>query len=46
MQTETETIRHEKVLGSIAKFGREVIPAFRGAKAKAGTATVNGARGL
>ena len=36
---QTETIPHDKVMGSIEKFGGEVIPAFRGAKTKAGAAT-------
>ena len=36
---QTETVPHDKVMGSIDKFGREVIPAFRGAEAKAGAAT-------
>jgi alkanesulfonate monooxygenase SsuD/methylene tetrahydromethanopterin reductase-like flavin-dependent oxidoreductase (luciferase family) len=35
---QTETIPHEKVMGSIEKFGKEVIPAFTKAKAKAGAA--------
>jgi alkanesulfonate monooxygenase SsuD/methylene tetrahydromethanopterin reductase-like flavin-dependent oxidoreductase (luciferase family) len=36
---QTETIPHEKVMGSIEKFGREVIPALQSATSKAGTAT-------
>ncbi len=32
-----ETISHDKVMGSIEKFGKEVIPAFRGAQAKVAT---------
>jgi alkanesulfonate monooxygenase SsuD/methylene tetrahydromethanopterin reductase-like flavin-dependent oxidoreductase (luciferase family) len=36
---QTETIPHEKVMGSIEKFGKEVIPALRGATSRAGTAT-------
>ena len=35
---QTETIPHEKVMGSIEKFGKEVIPAFKNAK-KAAAAT-------
>ena len=31
---QTETIPHDKVMGSIEKFGKEIIPAFRGAQAK------------
>jgi len=30
---QTETISHDKVMGSIEKFGKEVIPAFQGPKA-------------
>ena len=30
---QTETIPHDKVMGSIEKFGKEVIPAFQNAKA-------------
>jgi len=38
---QTETIPHDKVMGSIEKFGKEVIPAFQGSKApQAATATV------
>ena len=35
---QTETIPHEKAMGSIEKFGKEVIPAFQNAK-KAAAAT-------
>jgi hypothetical protein len=31
---QTETIPHDKVMGSIEKFGKEIIPAFRSAQAK------------
>jgi hypothetical protein len=34
---QTETIPHDKVMGSIEKFGKEVIPAFQGTKATQGT---------
>jgi hypothetical protein len=38
---QTETIPHDKVMGSIEKFGKEVIPAFQGPKAsQRGAATV------
>jgi hypothetical protein len=30
---QTETIPHAKVMGSIEKFGKEVIPAFQGTRA-------------
>jgi hypothetical protein len=30
---QTETIPHDKVMGSIEKFGKEVIPAFHEARA-------------
>jgi hypothetical protein len=30
---QTETISHDKVMGSIEKFGKEVIPAFQGSTA-------------
>ena len=30
---QTETIPHDKVMGSIEKFGKEVIPAFQSTKA-------------
>ena len=30
---QTETIPHAKVMGSIEKFGKEVIPAFQGTSA-------------
>jgi hypothetical protein len=33
---QTETIPHEKVMGSIEKFGKEVIPAFTNATAATG----------
>jgi hypothetical protein len=36
---QTETIPHDKVMGSIEKFGKEVIPAFQKAKAGAAAAT-------
>jgi hypothetical protein len=35
---QTETIPHDKVMGSIEKFGKEVIPAFQGTKAAQGVA--------
>ena len=35
---QTETIPHEKVMGSIEKFGKEVISAFKTAKAAPGAA--------
>jgi hypothetical protein len=38
---QTETIPHDKVMGSIEKFGKEVIPAFQGPTAsQRGAATV------
>jgi hypothetical protein len=35
---QTETIPHDKVMGSIEKFGKEVIPAVKAATARAGVA--------
>ena len=29
---QTETIPHDKVMGSMEKFGKEVLPAFQGTK--------------
>jgi len=40
---QTETIPHAKVMGSIEKFGKEVIPAFQGTTASPRVAaTVSG----
>ncbi len=36
---QTETIPHDKVMGSIEKFGKEVIPASQNAKAQVVAAT-------
>jgi hypothetical protein len=36
---QTETIPHDKVMGSIEKFGKEVIPAFKHARAGAAVAS-------
>ena len=38
LMMQTETMPHDKVMGSIEKCGKEVIPAFQGTKATQGVA--------